>query len=152
MTSQFPAQPAAATRLLLVLDAPMDSDVADDLVALVATYGPQVIEAAEESPVASRLARGTGAPVQGDLGAGSGDAATLPLVRAMLEAHAGGCVAVVASDAAVRALLCESLGVPMGVSWRFQLEAGAVSVVELGPDGRWALVRFNERGGPAAQT
>ena len=154
MTSQFPAPPAAATRLLVVLDAPMRSDVADDLAALVGTYEPTVVAAEAEVGVASRLARELSLPVElvPGLAAGASDEAMLMSVRAELVEHPAGCLVAVAREAAARALLCEALGVPPAVAWRFQVLAGAVSVIEVDGDGRWAVVRFNERGGPAART
>jgi hypothetical protein len=153
VTSQFPTPPADATRLLLVLDAPIGAAEAEALEALVAGYSPVLVGAEEDSGVAARLARHVGAPLQANmpLGGGSGDAGSvLAVVRSMLAAHAKACIVVVASEAVLRPLLCEALGVPLAAAWRFRVEAGAVSVVEVGSDGRWALVRLNERGDPPA--
>ena len=147
MTSQFPTPPTDATRLLLVLDAPIGAVEAEALEALVAGYGPVLVGAEEDAGVAGRLARRVGAPVQADARFGGGDPdMVLAVVRLMLAAYAGACIVVVASEAVVRPLLCEALGVPLAAAWRFRIEAGAVSVVEVGSDGRWALVRLNERG------
>lgn len=153
MTSQFPTSPAGATRLLLLLDEPIGAAESAALEALVAGYRPAVVGAALDGEVAAGLAGRLGARLVADgglPGSGGNEATALPAVRSLLGEYAGACIVVVAGEAPLRALLCEALGVPLAAAWRFRIEAGAVSVVEVGSDGRWALVRLNERGDPRA--
>jgi len=132
-------------RVLLVLDAPMSTDASDGLTSVLAAYYPTTILGAEGVGVASRLSRSMDVTLEIEPSLAGGDAA-LQAVRAALAEHAGACLIVVASEPLARSLLCEALGVPLASAWRFQLEAGTVTVIEVGPDARWALVRLNERG------
>ncbi len=149
MTSQFPAPPPDATRMLLILDGPMGLDDLGSLDLLVASYAPALVLGGPDTALAQRLGARVGAKLGVDVHLGSEDGA-LVAVRATVEAHAGSCLAVVADEPALRVLLCEALGVPLAAAWRFRIEPGAVTAVEVGSDGRWALVRLNERADPPA--
>lgn len=149
MTSQFPAPPTGATRLLLLADGPVGVGVSEALEDLVASYVPAIVLAPPGSGRGERLAARVAARC--DLDARLADAGSaVAAVGSVVEAWGGSCAVLVASEAVLRTLLCEALGVPLASAWRFHIDAGAVSVVEVGPDGRWALVRLNEPAGRSA--
>jgi len=67
-----------------------------------------------------------------------------PAFEAIVAAHAGACIAIVAHGGTNRALLCRALGLPLGRLLSFGQDYGALSVLERAADG-WALRRLNER-------
>ncbi len=69
-----------------------------------------------------------------------------PAVEAIVAAHAGRAVAIVAHGGTNRALLCRMLGVPLARILAFGQDYAAVNVLEW-DGGRWRLQRLNE--GPA---
>ena len=66
-----------------------------------------------------------------------------PAFDAIVDAHAGQAIAIVAHGGPNRALLCRALGLPLGRLLAFGQDYGALSVLEGGTDG-WALRRLNE--------
>jgi broad specificity phosphatase PhoE len=69
-----------------------------------------------------------------------------PAFEAIVAAHAGHAVAVVAHAGSNRAILCRALGLPLTRLLAFGQDYAALSVLEHA-DGRWRLLRLNE--GPA---
>lgn len=67
-----------------------------------------------------------------------------PAFDAIVAAHAGRAVAVVAHGGTNRALLCRALGVPLARLLAFGQDYGALTVLEHAW-GRWHLRRLNER-------
>jgi broad specificity phosphatase PhoE len=67
-----------------------------------------------------------------------------PAFEAIVAAHAGASIAIVAHGGTNRALLCRALGLPLGRLLAFGQDYGALSVLEGAGDG-WALCRLNER-------
>ena len=67
-----------------------------------------------------------------------------PAFEAIVAAHAGASIAIVAHGGTNRALLCRALGLPLGRLLAFGQDYGALSVLERLADG-WALRRLNER-------
>jgi hypothetical protein len=65
-------------------------------------------------------------------------------VLALAGDHAGHTVAIAAPAEAIRTLLCHALGVPASAAERFLVTDDTVSVLELDPEQRWAVVRLNE--------
>src|SRR5437870_12572155 len=66
-----------------------------------------------------------------------------PAFDAIVEAHAGEAVAIVAHGGPNRALLCRALGLPLSCLLALGQDYGALSVLEGGAEG-WALRRLNE--------
>jgi broad specificity phosphatase PhoE len=66
-----------------------------------------------------------------------------PAFDAIVGAHAGAAIAIVAHGGPNRALLCRALGVPLSHLLAFGQDYGALSVLEGGAEG-WALRRLNE--------
>ena len=66
-----------------------------------------------------------------------------PAFDAIVAAHAGEAVAIVAHGGPNRALLCRALGVPLGRLLAFGQDYAGLSVLEGGAQG-WALRRLNE--------
>lgn len=66
----------------------------------------------------------------------------------IVRAAPGQTVAIVADHLALYALVCHSLAAPLPVSWSesrpFSIGAASMSVVEVGSDGLWTLLRLNE--------
>ena len=67
-----------------------------------------------------------------------------PAFEAIVAAHAGEAVAVVAHGGTNRALLCTALGLPLRLILAFGQDYGALTVLERLED-RWHLRRLNER-------
>ena len=67
-----------------------------------------------------------------------------PAFEAIVAAHAGDTVAVVAHGGTNRALLCTALGLPLRLILAFGQDYGALTVLERLQD-RWHLRRLNER-------
>ena len=67
-----------------------------------------------------------------------------PAFEAIVAAHAGASIAIVAHGGTNRALLCRALGLPLGRLLAFGQDYGALSVLERAGEG-WALRRLNER-------
>lgn len=146
-TSLSTTPPPVATRLLLVRDGRLDAAASRTLGALLATYMPVVVCASDAA--AAALAMRSGAPLRIDARLGGDDDVALA-AAGQLVASGDASVAIVAAEQVVRALVCFALGVPRTAGQRIHIDAGAVSVVEVGDDGRWVLVRLNERYRPAA--
>jgi alpha-ribazole phosphatase len=70
-------------------------------------------------------------------------ARAIPAFEAIVEAHAGRTVVVVAHGGTNRALLCHVFGLSLGRLLAFGQDYGALTVLEAGPEG-WALRRLNE--------
>jgi alpha-ribazole phosphatase len=66
-----------------------------------------------------------------------------PAFDAIVDAHAGQAVCIVAHGGPNRALLCRALGLPLGRLLAFGQDYGALSLLEGGGAG-WALRRLNE--------
>ena len=66
-----------------------------------------------------------------------------PAFEALVAAHAGAAIAVVAHGGTNRMLLCRALGLPLDRLLSFGQSYGAMNVLERRPDG-WALRRLNE--------
>jgi len=66
-----------------------------------------------------------------------------PAVDAIVSAHAGQTIAIVAHGGPNRALLCRALGLPLGRLLAFGQDYGALSVLQASPAG-WSLRRLNE--------
>jgi alpha-ribazole phosphatase len=66
-----------------------------------------------------------------------------PAFAALIAAHAGGRIAVVAHGGTNRVLLCRALGLPLARLLSFSQDYGALTVLEH-EDGRWRLHRLNE--------
>ncbi len=71
-------------------------------------------------------------------------ARAVPAFEALVAAHAGQAIAVVAHGGTNRALLCHAFGLPLGRLLAFGQDYGALTVLQAGPRG-WALHRLNER-------
>jgi alpha-ribazole phosphatase len=71
-------------------------------------------------------------------------ARAVPAFEALVAAHAGQAIAVVAHGGTNRALLCHAFGLPLGRLLAFGQDYGALTVLQAGPHG-WALHRLNER-------
>jgi alpha-ribazole phosphatase len=67
-----------------------------------------------------------------------------PAFEALVAAHAGGSIAIVAHGGTNRALLCGALELPLERLLSLGQDYAALSILEGGP-GRWALRRLNER-------
>jgi alpha-ribazole phosphatase len=66
-----------------------------------------------------------------------------PALEAIVQAHRGAAVAVVAHGGTNRALMCRALGLPLGRLLALGQDYAALSVLECSADG-WALRRLNE--------
>ncbi len=71
-------------------------------------------------------------------------ARAVPAFEALVGAHAGQAIAVVAHGGTNRALLCHAFGLPLGRLLAFGQDYAALTVLQAGPRG-WALHRLNER-------
>jgi alpha-ribazole phosphatase len=70
-------------------------------------------------------------------------ARAVPVFEALVAAHAGQAIAIVAHGGTNRALLCHAFGLPPGRLLAFGQDYGALTVLQAGPRG-WALRRLNE--------
>ena len=70
-------------------------------------------------------------------------ARVVPAFEAIVTAHAGRAIAIVAHGGTNRALLCHVFGLPLGRLLAFGQDYGALTVLEAGAHG-WALRRLNE--------
>lgn len=147
MTAPSSAPRPVTTRLLLVRDDALDAATSEALGALVAAHGPVVlcVGAPAAGSIAAVLAVSAGAPLRVDERLAAGEDEALAAARDLAAVHAGASVVIVAGDPVVRALLCYGLGVPRAAGQRFRVDPGALSVVEAGGEGRWAVVCLNER-------
>jgi alpha-ribazole phosphatase len=68
----------------------------------------------------------------------------VPAFEAIVTAHAGRAVAIVAHGGTNRALMCHVFGLPLGRLLAFGQDYGALTVLQAGRRG-WALRRLNER-------
>jgi broad specificity phosphatase PhoE len=68
----------------------------------------------------------------------------VPAFEAIVTAHAGRAVAIVAHGGTNRALMCHVFGLPLGRLLAFGQDYGALTVLQAGRGG-WALRRLNER-------
>jgi len=68
----------------------------------------------------------------------------LAATREAAAAHSGGAVLFVSHNLALRALLCEAMGVPLSGWRRIRLDLASLSVVEEHADGHRAVVVLNE--------
>jgi hypothetical protein len=66
------------------------------------------------------------------------------VVLTLAEDHPGHTIAIAVPAEDLRALLCHALGVPALAAERFVVVDDTVSVLELDPKLRWAVVRLNE--------
>ena len=72
-----------------------------------------------------------------------------PAFEALVRAHLGSSIAVVAHGGTNRVLLCRALGLPLGQLLAFGQGYGAMTVIAH-EGGRWSLSRLNEEPGPSA--
>lgn len=140
------------TLLLVSRGGPPASAVAEVVfahapVAIYASPEPSACDTAEVIAARCQLA----VRIEDRLG-GADDAALDALQRRMVAAaesvvrdHPGQCVALVAHERALYALLCRALSAPLREAQPFRIDPASMSVVEVGSDGLWTLLRLNER-------
>jgi alpha-ribazole phosphatase len=101
------------------------------------------LTAREPVALAEWMARIAELPIPGGESVGDLAERAWPAFEALVRAHAGRCVAVVAHGGTNRVLLCRALGLPLGRLLAFGQDYAGLSVLER-RGARWSLGRLNE--------